>query len=250
MTAPGAAGRRGLVVAGRIAVPPLLVGVWALAAAVTPEVAPVGESVRAVAAAWADGSLRPDVLDTLRAVTAGFALSAAAGVPFGVWAARSGLAYRVFEPLFAGTAAVPRIVLLPIFLSVFGITVDAKIALAVSAAVVPIVLTTMAGARTVNPTLIKLARSLAMSRWALLRRVIVPAALPVIMSGLRIGFSLALLAVILSEFVAATRGVGLRIQAAYSLQQLPLMYGLVALVVLVGLAGNLAIWAVERRVAR
>ncbi|GAA5040618.1 ABC-type nitrate/sulfonate/bicarbonate transport system permease component [Thermocatellispora tengchongensis] len=252
MTTPtvGTAGARGLVVAGRIAVPLVLVAAWAAAAAVTPEIAPVAESVRAVAAAWADGTLRPDVLDTLQAVVAGFALSAAAGIPFGVWAARGGYTYQVVEPLFAGTAAVPRIVLLPVFLSLFGITVDAKIAMAVSAAIVPIVLTSMAGTRTVNPTLVKLGRSLAMSRWALLRRVIVPAALPVIMSGLRIGFSLALLAVILSEFVAATRGIGLRIQAAYSLQQLPLMYGLVVLVVLVGLAGNLAIWLVERRAAR
>lgn len=241
---------RSLIAAGRVAVPVLLVGAWAATAAVSPEVAGVGESARAVADAWADGTLRPDLADTLQAVVAGFLLAAAAGIPFGVWAARRAYTYQVVEPLFSGTAAVPRIILLPVFLSLFGITVNAKIAMAVSAAIVPIVLTSMAGARTVNPTLVKLGRSLAMSRRALLRRVIVPAALPVIMSGLRIGFSLALLAVILSEFVAATRGVGLRIQSVYSLQQLPLMYGLVVLVVLIGLAGNLAIWYVERRTAR
>ncbi|WP_113699964.1 ABC transporter permease [Nonomuraea lactucae] len=241
---------RSFVTAGRIAVPVLLVAGWAAAAALTPEVATVGASLSAVAGAWADGTLRPDVADTLQAVIAGFALSAVMGIPFGVWAARRTYTYQVVEPLFSSTAAVPRIVLLPIFLSLFGITVNAKIAIAVSAAIVPIVLTSMAGTRTVNPTLIKLGRSLEMSRWTLLRRVIVPAALASIMSGLRIGFSLALLAVILSEFVAATSGIGLRIQSAYSLQQLPLMYGLVVLVVLVGLAGNLGIWFLERRAAR
>jgi ABC-type nitrate/sulfonate/bicarbonate transport system permease component len=239
--------RRHAVFVGRAVVPLVLLGSWSLAAALSDLVAPVGASVSALLSGFADGSLWPDVSDTLRSVLAGFAVAVVLGIPFGVWVGRSPYLYRVLESVFSGTAAVPRIVLLPVLLTLFGITIQAKIGMAFLGAIVPIALTTMAGTRTVRPTLLKLGRSLSMSRRVTLLKVIVPSALASIMSGLRIGFSLSLLTVVLSEFFAAVHGVGLRIQQAYSSQDLPLMYGLVALVIVFGLVANIGIWLIERR---
>ena len=232
---------------GRVAVPVAALAIWSLSAAATSQIAPVGASIAAVAREFAAGTLQADVLDTAKATVTGYLISAAFGVPLGVWAGSRPLRYRVTEPLFSSTAAVPRIVLLPVFLSLLGITINAKIAMAITAAIVPIVLTSMAGTRAVNAVLTKLARSLVMTRTSTVLKVVIPAALLSIMSGLRIGLSLSLLAVILSELVAATQGVGLRIQTAYSLQQLPLMYGLVLLVTLAGFIANIGLWTLEKR---
>ncbi len=239
------------VLFGRIAVPVLALAFWAVTATMAAgQIAPVWPSLTSLPAAFTDGGLDADLSSTLRSVLTGFAIAAAIGVPLGVAIGRSPYFYRTVEPVLSGTAAVPRIVLLPVLLTLFGITDQAKIGMAVLGAIVPITLTSMAGARTVGQPLIKLGRSLCMSRWTLLRKVILPSALAPIMSGLRIGFSLALLTVILSEFFAASSGVGLRIQQAYTVQQLPLMYGLVVVVVSFGLIANVGLWMVERRVSR
>ncbi len=235
------------IVLGRVAVPVVALGLWTLAAAATTQIAPVGASIAALGREFAGGTVQADVVDTAKATVTGYLIAAAFGIPLGVWAGGRPLRYRVAEPLFSSTAAVPRIVLLPVFLSLLGITINAKIAMAVTAAIVPILLTSMAGTRAVNAILIKLARSLVMTRTSTVFKVVFPAALPSIMSGLRIGLSLALLAVILSELVAATQGIGLRIQTAYSLQQLSLMYGLVLLVTLTGFAANIGLWTLEKR---
>lgn len=233
----------------RIAVPLVLVGIWELLGAVSDQVASPGPSINALVTGFSSGGLGVDVSQTLRAVVIGFAIAVVIGIPLGVWAGRSPYLYRVAEPIFSGTAAVPRIVLLPILLGLFGITVNEEAGMSFLAAIVPVTVTTMAGARTVHPILIKLGRSLTLPRRDVLRKVIIPAAMPPIMAGLRIGFSLSLLTVILCEFVAASHGVGLRIQQAYSLNQLPLMYGLVTLVVVFGFAANMIAWGVERRTA-
>lgn len=239
------------VLLGRIAVPLLAVAFWEVsAAAAAGQIAPVWPSLTSLPEAFAEGRLGADVSSTLRSVLTGFAIAAAVGVPLGLALGRSPCLYRTVEPVLSGTAAVPRIVLLPVLLTLLGITDQAKVGMAVLGAIVPITLTSMAGARTVEPALIKLGQSLCMSRLTLLRKVILPSALAPIMAGLRIGFSLALLTVILSEFFAATSGVGLRIQQAYTVQQLPLMYGLVVFVVGFGLVANVGLWMVERRVSR
>src|SRR5690606_38207189 len=105
----------------------------------------------------------------------------------------------VFDPIIGGFFAVPRIILYPVLLAAVGITFEAKMWLAAISALFPIMLNTTAGVRDVRPVLDKMARSLGCTTVQRLRLVHIPASVPAILVGMRIGFSIALISTIFAE---------------------------------------------------
>ena len=124
---------------------------------------------------------------------------------------RSPYLIRVFEPLLAGIYAVPIILFLPLFVLFFGLGPGSKIAIGVSTSFFPIVLNTIAGFGYVDRIFITAARSMGASDVQMFRHVLLPAALPVILTGLRIGFTVTLLSVLGSETLASLAGLGHKI---------------------------------------
>jgi ABC-type nitrate/sulfonate/bicarbonate transport system permease component len=123
---------------------------------------------------------------TLQRAFAGFALAAVAGVTIGMLMGRSARFAALLDPLFSGTYAVPKLALFPIFIFVFGIGSLSKVALVFLECLYPIVIVTSQGARGVSRVLLWSAQNMGASRAAALRRVVIPAAAPVIFAGLRI----------------------------------------------------------------
>ena len=117
----------------------------------------------------------------------------------------------VFEPLLASVFAVPLVVFLPLFILFFGIGVESKIAFGAAYAFFPIALNTIGGISQVDPRFVTVARSMGASERQLFRRVLLPAALPVIATGLRIGCTIGFLSILGSEMIAGLRGLGSRI---------------------------------------
>ena len=178
----------------------------------------------------------------------GFAIAAALGLVVGVVLGRSRFLGAVFDPVITGLFAVPRIILYPVILVAVGVGLEAKVWLVVVSAFFPIVLNTIAGVRNVSPTLIKLGRSLGCSRLQLARKIYLAAAAPTVMVGVRMGFSIAFISVIVAELFAATTGLGLLVQKAYGLQQYADMFAVVLLITSIALAGNVLLWVLERRI--
>jgi NitT/TauT family transport system permease protein len=156
----------------------------------------------------------PAIGGTAARAAVGFGLAALAGVPLGVLLGRSRLLGLAYEPLLGTLAAVPLIVLYPVLASTLGIGTESKIVLGGLYAFFPIAIATTRSVAQTDPGLLAAMRSMGAGRARLARSVVVPSALPGIVSGLRAGLGLALVTVIAAEFIAGDSGVGYRLAAA------------------------------------
>jgi NitT/TauT family transport system permease protein len=232
---------------GWLAVPLVLVLVWVAAASVSELIPSLGSSVSSLLDGFTDGWIYSPLADSMKAVFGGFLIAAGVGLPLGVLLGRSRFLGSVFDPLIAGTFAVPRIIIYPVLLAYFGVGVSAKLWMAAISAFFPIVMNTTAGVRDVNPTLVKMGRSMSCSAWQLARKIYLPASAPTVAVGLRIGFSISFISVVIAELFASSDGLGRVMDRAYAFQQLPRMYAVVLLISLIALVGNLVLWTLERR---
>jgi ABC-type nitrate/sulfonate/bicarbonate transport system permease component len=198
----------------------------------------------------ATGEFIGDLEVTLSELAIAFSISATTGVALGYLTSRSQYAIRVFEPLFAGIYAVPIILFLPLYVLFFGLGPPSKIALGVTTSILPIVLNTIAGFGYVDRVFIRSARSMGASELQLFRFVLLPAALPVILTGLRIGFTVALLSILGSETIASLAGLGHRIAYLAEALDMGRMFAYIAFAVAIAALLNTVVSALESRARR
>jgi ABC-type nitrate/sulfonate/bicarbonate transport system permease component len=191
---------------------PLLLIVWQLAVvsgSVKSRLLPsVVQVARVLITQIADGVLVYQAGVTISRALTGFALAAAVGIPFAAAMARSVLVRNLFEPLFFFGYPIPKIALFPIFTYIFGFGTPSKIAFTFVECLYPIVVSSYLGFSGVQTRLIWAARNFGASGWVVLRRVILPAALPAIFSGLRIALPIAIIVVVLTEMIGDSVGLG------------------------------------------
>jgi ABC-type nitrate/sulfonate/bicarbonate transport system permease component len=156
----------------------------------------------------ASGAFIPDLRVTLGELAAAFAIAMSLGVTIGYLISRSHYWIRVFEPLLSAIYAIPIILFLPLYVLLLGLGPASKIALGATISFFPIVLSTIVGFGHVDRRLLTAARSMGANNIQMFRHVLLPAALPVILAGLRLGFTVALLSVIASETIASFAGLG------------------------------------------
>jgi len=193
------------------------------------------------------GEFVGDLRVTLTELALAFLISASSGVIVGYIISRSQYRIRVFEPLFAGAYAVPIILFLPLYVLFFGLGPASKIALGATISFFPIALSTIAGFGYVDKVFVTAARAMGASDYQLFRFVLLPAALPVILTGLRMGFTVALLAIIGSETIASLAGLGHRIvYLAESMEMAP-MFAYIVFVVAIAAILNTLVSALEAR---
>jgi putative hydroxymethylpyrimidine transport system permease protein len=158
--------------------------------------------------------LEPALLVTLQEVLLGFVIAAAAGVGLAVLLHLSPVARRAMYPLLIGSQTVPIIVLAPILVILLGYGLAPKLVIVALICFFPIVVNGIDGLRSVDPELIRMMRTLDASRWAILRRVEFPAALPSIFSGLRIAATFAAIGAVFGEWSGSNQGLGYVMLAA------------------------------------
>jgi ABC-type nitrate/sulfonate/bicarbonate transport system permease component len=234
--------------AARLALPVAVLVIWQVASGITNLVPSVPATLEALIKGFTDGWLTAPLLDSLEAVIVGFVISAALGLPAGILLGTQRFWREVFDPIITGLFAMPRIVLYPVLLSIFSVGLASKVALAVLAAFFPIAMSTTSAIRDVDQTLVKLGRSVQCGRLALVRKIYVPAALPGIMVGIRIGLSISFISVIIAELFAAARGLGQEIQRSYGLRVFDEMFAVIFLITIIAVGGNLVLLRIERRV--
>ena len=196
------------------------------------------------------GEFLPDLEVTLKELVVAFAISCTAGVTLGYLISRSHYLVKVFEPLLAGFYSVPMILFLPLYVLFFGLGPGSKIALGTTISFFPIVLNTIAGFGTVDRIFITAARSMGASDVQMFRHVLLPAALPVILTGLRIGFTVALLSILGSETIASLAGLGHRIVYLAEAMETSRMFAYIAFAVAIAALLNTIVSSLERRARR
>jgi NitT/TauT family transport system permease protein len=179
-------------------------------------------------------------------------LSYALGLAIGVWMGVYRLAGAVGEPILISLYTLPKITLYPVVLLIFGLTMPGKVTFGAMHGVLPVALLTMAAIRNIPPVYLKSARTLHLSKWQTITTVLFPATLPEIVSGLRIGFTLTLLGVLLAEMFASKAGLGALIINAMQLLQAEEMITVAVVLFLFAAAANaLLLWfehSLHRRV--
>lgn len=196
------------------------------------------------------GALTTHVSASLGRAGIGFGLAVAVSIPVGVaigWYRPVAELLTPILELFRNTAA---LALLPVFILILGIGETSKIALVTYACSFPILLTTISGVRTVDPLLIKSARSLGLSPVRLFWHVVLPAAVPTIFTGVRMAGSASILVLIAAEMIGAKAGLGFLITYTQYNFQIPQMYAGIIVIALTGLAINGVLLAIERRFSR
>ena len=177
----------------------------------------------------------------------GFVLAAAIGIPFAAAMARSEIWRNLFEPIFFLGYPVPKIALFPVFTYMFGIGTPSKIAFTVLECLYPIVVTCYFGFRGIQTRLIWTAQNFGASRTTILRRIVIPAALPSIFSGLRIALPVSIIVVVITEMIGDSIGLGYYITIWSTRFSFANVYAAIFVIGVCGLVLDQAMLLVRRR---
>ncbi len=237
---------------GRLAVPVLLVLVWQALAGVASgfALATPAATARQLVAGFESGWMITDGRQTMIELVVAYVLAVVVGVWVGVVLGLDDFWQDVFEPIILGTYAIPKVTLYPLFLFVFQLGIESKIAFGWFHGVFPIAILTMRAMETIEDEHLKVARSLALSRWQTFREVVVPSILPGLVIGLRLGFNLTFLGVILGEMFAARSGLGYTLMEYISGVQVARILAIIVVLVLVAATVNVAFFLVEQRLGQ
>lgn len=194
--------------------------------------------------AEAIGNIGPSLARTL----GGWAIASALGIGVGIWLGRRPHARQYAHPLLELGRVIPPPTLIPVFLVLFGIGSPLQVATISFAAVWPVLLNTIDGARFVDRSYLDTADIFGISPARRLLRIVLPAAGPKIFAGLRVSLSIALILMVISEMVGARNGIGYAlITAQHSFEYVEMWAGIVLLGIL-GYGLNAALLAVEKRI--
>ena len=201
-----------------------------------------------VAAAWVDGTMWPHATTTISEVVLGFAAGSLVGLVVGYGLARLGLLARIASPYLVAAQAVPILAVAPLLSLWFGTGLLAKVVVCGLIVFFPVAISTMVGIREVDRGLLELARSLRARRTRVLVDVELPAALPVIFGGLRVGVTLAVVGAIVGEWAGPDKGLGVLINLARgSLFDTPLLFATLLTIAIVGIVAYGLVTLAERR---
>jgi len=199
---------------------------------------------------WSSGRLWAAATITVTEIVKAYVIAVVAGILVGFLVTRSKNLVRIFEPMLAGMFAIPLTLFFPLFVVFFGIGPDSKIAYAATYSFFPIALNTIAGFSSVDELYLRAVRSMGASSIQQFRHVYLPGALPVTLTGLRIGFFICIASVLGGETLAAAAGVGKSIALSAELMETARLYAWIAFVVLASVVLNLLALAAETRSER
>lgn len=175
-------------------------------------------------------ALWPHILQTLATTMVGFLLGVVIGVALGVFVGMSRTAYNTAYPLLVGFSSIPKVAVVPIFVLWFGSGTVPAILTALTTCIFPIVVNVATGLATTEPEMEDVLKALGATRSQVLRNVSLPRAMPYFFASLKVAVTLAFVGTVLSETVAANRGIGTVMMMATSSFDVPLAFaGLFAL---------------------
>jgi NitT/TauT family transport system permease protein len=187
---------------------------------------------------------------TLLAFAYSLAISIALGVVLGLVLGLHRFAGDVAEPMLVALYTIPKVTLYPLILLIFGLGVSAKVAFGVIHGVIPIILFTLNAVKNINPVLLRTARVMRLTPWQTVSSVLAPAVMPELITGVRVGFSLTMLGVLIGEMFASQRGLGFLIVNGISLHNVRMTTAVIMIVVVLAIAANgLLLW-IDKRMRR
>jgi NitT/TauT family transport system permease protein len=211
---------------------------------------PLHEVLAAGARLVDTGQLQSHLQASLTRSASGFTIAVVSAVALGLLIAWYGWLNSFLNPLLELFRNTATLALLPVFTLLLGIGEESKITIVAYAAFFPVLLNTIAGVRTVDPLLIRAARSLGLGSFRLFQKVILPSAVPTIFTGIRMAGTSSILVLIAAEMVGAKAGLGYLIVNSQMSFLIPDMYAGILTVSVLGLLVNVLLVALERHFSR
>lgn len=228
-----------------------LVGVWELSVrsrVVNFDFLPAPSGVaRAFGSLISSGDLVAPVTHTLRAALLGWAIAGVVGLALGVWLGLSDTAWRYSMASIEIIRAIPPISLVPVSLLVFGFSLRMELVVIVYAGAWTVLVNTIDGVRNLSPELLDVGRMLRMSKRTTIRKLILPAAAPSIVVGLRLAMSLSLVLAVVAEMIGNPAGLGNAVVRAQQALQPERMFAYVVTIGLLGVVLNAGLREVSAR---
>lgn len=207
------------------------------------------QTVEKLAVLLRNGDFWIHVTETGRAFVLALLIAVLGGISLGVILGLGRLAGDVAEPILVTLYSVPKIVLYPLVLLCFGLGMSAKVAFGVMHGLIPITLFSMNAIRQMKPVYRRTSQVLRLTTLQTALTVIVPAILPEIISGVRLGFSLTLLGVLIGEMFASQRGLGFLLTSAINLGQIDTIMAIALLLTVFAIACNTLMMMFDRHLA-
>ena len=193
-------------------------------------------------------SFWPHLIETGKAFAAALFFAVALGLAIGMTLGLKRMAGDVFEPMLVALYSIPKVTLYPILLLTFGLGISAKIAFGALHGFIPVSLFTINAVRNVRPIFLKTGRVLRLV--GMISRIVFPAAMPEIFSGLRIGFSLTMIGTVLGEMFASQKGLGYLLMNAIGLHNVDIIMAITFMLVVFAAGMSGLLLAIDRRLHR
>jgi len=198
---------------------------------------------------YADATLWQHFSASIQRIFIAVILASLIAVPVGLAIGINPVARAIFDPLIEFYRPVPPLAYLPLIVIWFGIGELSKVLLIYLAVFAPIVVSTAAGVKHVDPIRTRVAQSLGATRWQIIRHVILPSALPDILTGIRIGLGAGWSTLVAAELVAATEGIGFMIQSASQFLVTDLVIAGILIIALVAYIIEIGLRVLQKKLA-
>ncbi|MFC9454179.1 ABC transporter permease [Streptomyces sp. NPDC056983] len=242
--------RRGHTAAIRALGPLGLLAVWWIASATgilsKDVLASPAQVISAVRELWDNGQLSDALATSLTRSGVGLVIGLTAGLTLGVVTGFTRLGDELLDSSIQTLRTIPFLALVPLFMVWFGINETAKILLIAVATTFPMYVSTYGGVRNADSKLVEAMRSFGMSRLAIVREVVLPGALPSLLSGLRLSMTLSVIALIAAEEINATAGIGYLMAQAQSYARTDILAVCILIYGLLGLTADAVVRLLER----
>jgi len=202
---------------------------------VVPSLAAIG---RALVALLANPEFYANLGVTLGEIATAIAIGGLAGLAVGILLGANRFLSNAFEAIVYYLGPTPKIIFFPVMIMWFGVGSGSKVAMGVLSCFFPIVISTAAGMREVDPVLIRVGRSFRLTAWQMATKIYLPALRQPIVNGVRLGLGVAIIGTLLAETKLSNKGMGYLIIQAYSTFDMPRMYALLIVLFVLAVGAN------------
>ena len=194
------------------------------------------------------GALWKHTIASLYRLAVGFVVGCLPAIGLGLAIGLYRPVRAAFDPLISATYPIPKSSLLPLILLIFGLGESSKIAMVAIGVFYPVVINTAAGVRQIPPIFLDVGHNFGASRFNMFRTVALPGALPLIMTGIKLGAGMGLVLIAIAEMIGAKQGLGYMIWNAWELFDVETMYVGLFVIAIIGFVMNAGFDAIERAV--
>lgn len=199
---------------------------------------------------FVNGTLRDEMLPTMKRLVIGYGIACAVAVPVGLAMGSFRIVYRLLEPITEFLRPIPSSAYIPVAMFFLGIDDGMKIFVIALASVFPILVATYGSVQDIDPVLIDTARTFHVSRATTVRKVVLPAAMPAVLTGMRVSLGISLIVAVVAEMISGSSGIGYFILDAQRQFRPPEMFAGIVILGIVGFGLNVLFLWVEHRILR